>query len=498
MGNSTCSRRSFLKVSSWLAGTTLGFSSLGAGRVSGGLRLPEDQFLADVRSHLEDLDAEDAFSGAVLIARRGAILLGEAYGYAERAYNFRNRIDTKFNLGSLGKMFTAVSILQLAEAGRLSLDDELIKVLPDYPDREIASEITIYDLLTHTSGLGDIFTRKFWDTPKDRFDTLRAYVPIITGKPLLFKPGSRWSYSNAGFIVLGLVIQEVSGTDYFEYVRDHVFKRAGMIDTDNYKLYQDVPNMAVGYTMPAIAALTPVTTFPGDMSVPPRIKNSDFLQPGTSAGGGYSTVEDLLRFSQALQGHELLSERYSNLALTGKVATGLGTMKCGLGMMEDYINGVRIVGHRGGAPGISSNLDMYPGLGYTVAVMTNFDDAAILANERIRMRLADEAVARTITLPRAALAAFSGMYSPTMAEPSPAHDGAVQLPSMKITADSTGLWLVALMRYRLLPGSATEFLNDNAPYIRIIFEKNERGAVSGFDMWDSRSNRKLMSAAKMP
>jgi CubicO group peptidase (beta-lactamase class C family) len=437
--------------------------------------------VAQLRRHLDALAAQDAFSGTVLIARGREVLFEQAYGYADRAFNVRNRVDTKFNLGSMGKMFTAVAILQLAQAGRLSLDDTLAKLVPGYPDKDIAARITVYQLLTHTSGLGDIFNEKYRDTPKDRLDTIQAHLALFAGQPLLFEPGTKWSYSNAGYIVLGLIIERVSGQSYYDYVRQHIFKPARMINTDNYKLHDDVANLALGYTTPQAPGRPSALNFPGGL--PPagkRITNSDFLQPGASAGGGYSTVEDLLRFSQALQGHELLNEQYTTLAMKGKVATDRGTAQYAFGLIEDFINGVRIVGHSGGGPGINSNLDMYPQLGYTVAVMTNCDGAVALANERIRWWLTGRELPRAVRLDSEALETFTGTYQVSTADAGPRSGGDLPPVSLEIAADTEGLWLTSGTRHRLLPLSATEFFDDNAPALRVTFGTDGQGQVTGF------------------
>jgi CubicO group peptidase (beta-lactamase class C family) len=353
--------------------------------------LTDAQLVTALRAQLDQLSAADAFSGSVLVAKNGKVLFENAYGFADHAFSVPNKVDTKFNLGSMGKMFTAVAILQLAEQGKLSLSDTLIKLVPDYPDKDIAGKITVYQLLTHTSGLADMFNEKFFNTPKDRFATIEAHLPLFTGKPLLFEPGTKWSYSNAGFIVLGLVIQRVSGQSYYDYVREHVFKPTGMMNTDNFRPHDDVANLAVGYTASA-GASRGAFNLPGGSSSSPRITNIDFLQPGASAGGGYSTVEDLFRFAQALQGHKLLSREFTDLQMTGKVPTTRGTAKYAFGMIEDVVNGVRIVGHGGGGPGINSNLDMYPDTGYVVAVMSNYDGAADLLKDRIRLWLTGQPV----------------------------------------------------------------------------------------------------------
>jgi CubicO group peptidase (beta-lactamase class C family) len=386
-----------------------------------------------------------------------------------------------------------VSILQLVQQGKLSVDDRLITVLPDYPDKDIANKVTIYQLLTHTSGFGNYFRSKLYqNTPKDRFDTLAAHLPLFVGEPLLFEPATRWSYSNSGFIVLGLVIEKLSGETYNDYVRKHVFPPAGMTSTDNYQPHDDVPNFAIGYTTPPKAAEPGrrALDFPGGLPpAAPRITNVDFLEPSVSAGGGYSTVEDMLRFSRALQGCKLLDKVRTDLIMTGKVATPRAG-KYGFGMGEEFVDGVRIVGHNGGGAGIHSNLDMYPDLGYTAVVLTNLDGAYPLANERIRMWLTGQEFPRAIHLPSGALQAFVGTYA--VAFPGASGEG----PSMQIVAGREELWLTSGDRHRLVPLSATEFFDDNAPSARFAFSKTETGEIVGFTMTNKASTRPPLSATR--
>jgi len=437
-----------------------------APNVSTSPRMTDQQILQDLRSHIDQLVAQDRFSGTVLVAKDGQILFEHAYGDADHAFNVPNKVDTKFNLGSMGKMFTAVSILQLVQEGKLSLDDRLIKVVPDYPDKDIASKITVSQLLTHTSGLGDMFNQKFQDTPKDKLVTLQAHLPLFTGEPLLFDPGTQWSYSNAGFIVLGLVIEHVSGESYYDYVREHVFKPAGMINTDNYNIDADVPNLALGYT----------TGGPSAAPGAPRKTNLYFLQRGASAGGGYSTVGDLLRFSEALQKQKLLNKEYTDLGLTGKVPTTHKDAKYAFGMEEAFVNGVRIVGHGGGGPGISSNLDMYPALGYTVAIMSNYDGGAQIVNERLRRELTGQGLTQAIHLSPEALKNFVGKYQPA---PPPGAPAGMEFPPVVITADQEGLWLDPGMggKHRFLALSPTEFFDEDSPSVHLAFTKDEKSQV---------------------
>ena len=196
--------------------------------------------------------ASDAgeFSGVVLIARDGKPIFHKAYGAADRGLGVPNRPDTRFNLGSINKVFTQVAIGQLAEAGRLDFSDTIRKHLPDYPlPSPAADRITIQQLLTMSSGLGDFFGPAFDATPKNRLRTLADYLPLFAKEPLLFEPGTSRRYSNAGYIVLGLILEKVMGQSYFDYVRKHVFEPAGMKDTDSFELDAIVPNRATGYTL---------------------------------------------------------------------------------------------------------------------------------------------------------------------------------------------------------------------------------------------------------
>jgi D-alanyl-D-alanine carboxypeptidase len=334
----------------------------------------EADALAETRDYIEDLAAKDQFCGAVLIAKDGVPLLKEAYGLANRSYEVPNRVDTKFNLGSMNKMFTAVNILQLVEQGKLGFDDTIGDYLPGYPNKEVANQVTIHHLLTHTSGLGDIFTAEFARSAKDRFKDVRDYLPLFVDQPLKFEPGTQFSYSNAGFIVLGLIVEKVSGRTYFDYVMENIYRPSGMINTDAYELDYPVPNLSVGYTE--------VGAKDG------ALKNNYYtnLVKGSPAGGGYSTVEDLLNFSRALTDHELLSPELTKVLLEGKV-TRQGNVKYAYGFSDSTVNGHRLVGHGGGAPGVCSNLDIYVDLGYTVVVLSNTDEGCRLVYDFIREEL---------------------------------------------------------------------------------------------------------------
>jgi CubicO group peptidase (beta-lactamase class C family) len=424
-------------------------------------KMTDAQTIQDLGKNVDRLAAQDKFSGAVLVAKGNKILFEHAYGYADHAFNVLNKVDTKFNLGSMGKMFTGVAVLQLAQEGKLSLDDKLIKDMPDYPNKDVANQITIRQLLTHTSGLGDFFGPEFIGSSMAKFDTLESLLPLFVDKPLQSEPGAKWSYSNAGFIVLGLVIQHVSGESYYDYVRTHIFEPAGMTNTGNFPWDADVPDRAMGYMS-------------GGSPGAPRKSNIFVLQRGGSAGGGYSTVGDLLKFATALEEGKLLNKTYTDMDMTGQVATSRLGVKYGFGMEESFVNGVRIVGHAGGGPGINSNLDIYPGLGYTVAIMSNYDNAMPLVNQRLQIELTGESLPKAVQLSPDVLKSFAGTYRPAAVE-----GLRITPPPLVIMADEQGLWLQFMgPKRRFVPASPETFFDPDLPNTRLDFAKDEKGQIT--------------------
>ena len=314
------------------------------------------------------------FSGAVAVARGNKVIYEHACGLASRAWSAPNRVDTKFNLGSMNKMFTAVAIAQLVDAGKLAYTDTLAKAWPEYPNRAGAEKVTIHQLLTHTSGLGDYFTDDYERTSKDRLRTIADYLPLFADKPLAFAPGTKFRYSNAGFMVLGGVVQRVSGEDYFEYVRRHVTAPAGMASTDAFEMDHDVPNLAIGYT--------PDRASPEQPLVLGKVKNNLYLHvvKGGPAGGGFSTTGDLVRFADALLHGKLVAPAQVTTLTTSR---GGPEPEYAYGFHVETFEGQRWFGHNGGFDGINASLVVFPDSGLTLATMANMDPPAA---ERISTR----------------------------------------------------------------------------------------------------------------
>ena len=322
-------------------------------------RLSEPALIAALRSRMDSDVAADRFAGVVLLAKNGKPIFAEAYGLADREKQVANSLTTRFRIGSMNKMFTATSILQLAQAGKLKLDDPLDRFLPDYPNKNLASKVTIHHLLTHTGGTGDFFGPEF-AAHRLETRTLQDYVTLFGTRDVAFEPGSKWAYSNYGFLLLGLVVEKAAGVSYYDYVRDHIYTPAGMTGTSSQPEAEVVPDRSIGYMRVA-----------GKWQ-----RNTDTLPyRGTSAGGGYSTAEDFLRFANAIAGHTLLNASYTDLLTTGTVDAP-GGQKYAYGFGDFRSDGVRFFGHSGGAPGMNGDLRIYPESGYTVVALANMDPPA--------------------------------------------------------------------------------------------------------------------------
>lgn len=313
--------------------------------------------MADATAKLEALRAQDALSGALLVARNGEVLLDWRGGEANREGGIPVDADTRFRLASSNKMFTSVGILQLVQTGKLGLDDTIGMHLPDYPNKAVAGAVTVRQLLTHTSGLGDFFGDDF-DQYSASLKTLDDYVQRFAKDPPQFTPGSQDSYSNYGFIVLGRIIEAVSGQSYYAYVEEHILRPARMAGTGFEPETVTVPQRAVAYTKQDGQWMRETKSLPWR---------------GMSAGGGYSTVGDMMKFAEALQSGKLVSPALLQQATTAqnhKGWYGYGFVVQGEGREHQY-------GHEGGAPGSNSAIVVLPAQGYVIVGLANVDPDAI-------------------------------------------------------------------------------------------------------------------------
>ncbi|MGW0665380.1 serine hydrolase domain-containing protein [Streptodolium elevatio] len=370
------------------------------------------------RSGLERLAAEGTFAGSVLIAKDGQPILASGFGLADRSRKIPNDVATKFCVASIGKSFTSVAIARLAEQRKLAFEDPVGKHVPGLP-AAIADRVTIHHLLTHTSGMGDVLGP---GTAFDPAQSVAGLMPVIAAQPLAFEPGSRFQYSNSGFITLGAVIEHASGESYADHLRRQVFTPAGMTDTgvQPYKPV-DVPNMAHGYALVgADGKVLPPGSSTGTVnSSDATLRDiADQVQFANPSGAAYSTVTDLFNFARAVSENRLLGPEMTNVLLTGKDLPNRGPASGGppvlsggpggngqapapggppggppggapsrvryaYGFQDETLDNTRIVGHNGGTPGYGGQLDIYLGRGTIVVVLCN-QDSAQMPSEAIR------------------------------------------------------------------------------------------------------------------
>jgi D-alanyl-D-alanine carboxypeptidase len=310
----------------------------------------DEDLVTQVRNHVDGLRGADSFSGVVLIAHDGHIVLQQAWGMADTAKRIPNTTETQFCIGSMNKMFTAVAILQLVQQGKLALDKPIATWWPDYPNHDLAARVTIRELLNHSGGTGDIFTADY-EAHRLETRTLADYVKLFGNRAVAFEPGTRMEYSNYGFILLGRIIEIVSGEPYQTYVQRHIYEPAGMLHTDSRPESDHAAGRAVGYKRG-----------PGGL-----VANTDTMPwSGTSAGGGYSTVGDLYLFALALQAGKLLSPELMTEATRGSAVRS----DYGLGF---YVLPDGGYGHGGGSPGINGELHILPRRGYALVALANRD-----------------------------------------------------------------------------------------------------------------------------
>lgn len=309
-------------------------------------RMTEAQVVDSLAARLERESRAGRFAGTVRLERRGSVLFERAYGLADAQVGRANTVATRFNLGSIDKLFTQAAIAVLIDQGKLALDDTLARHLPDFP-RDKASRITIRQLLDMQSGLGDFFGERYEAADRDRLRELRDWLPLFADRPLEFEPGHGRRYSNAGYLILGLVVERLTGRPYRDAVRELVFEPAGMTETSSLAKDARTGDVARGYTRRG----TGEGLQTNESTLPWR---------GTSAGGGYSTVADLARFAQALR--------------EGRIATG-GSARHILRLAPRLEGGFEIqIAAAGGSPGVNGALEAETD--WTLVVLTNLDPPA--------------------------------------------------------------------------------------------------------------------------
>ncbi|MCP3027693.1 serine hydrolase [Halobacillus sp. A5] len=321
------------------------------------------------------------FSGVVYLKREERVEIERAYGYADRAEERLNTVHTRFGIASGCKLFTAVAICQLVEKGVLTLDTRLKDCLDiDFPHFD--DGVTIHHLLTHTSGIPDYFDEEvmsdFEDLWKDRpvyqMKSPNDFLPLFQSNPLKFQPGERFHYNNAGYILLGLIIEQHTGRLFTEYVEADIFQKAGMKSSGYFPLDQLPKDTAVGY----IDNKENHTWRTNIYSIPAK---------GGPDGGAFTSAPDMIAFWRALLGHQLLNEDMTAALLTPHVTVKDG-IHYGYGVwMNQQGNKITKYHVMGYDPGVSFRSSFYPGHEVTLVLSSNQESGAFEMTREIEEEL---------------------------------------------------------------------------------------------------------------
>jgi CubicO group peptidase (beta-lactamase class C family) len=288
------------------------------------------------------------FNGTVLVMQKGKAIYKKAFGMADREWNIANTVNTKYRIGSVTKQFTAACILQLAEQGKLNLDDKLSKYISDYPKGD---SITIHMLLNHTSGIKN-YTAIPEFFPKAALPlSIDTMIALFKNKPFDFSPGTKWSYSNSGFFLLGVIVEKTSGKTFNNYLLDNIIKKLGLKNTLMDNLDSVLTYRAKGYGQ-------------NEQDVWQHAMYISMEGP-YSAGAMVSTVDDLYRWTKALHNNQVISA-----ASTKKMLTPYKE-NYGYGIGIDSLKTHKRVSHNGGIPGFASYLGYFPVDDICVAIISN-------------------------------------------------------------------------------------------------------------------------------
>lgn len=392
------------------------------------------------------------FMGSVLVARNGKIIFSKGYGMADLEWNAPNSSTTRFNIASITKQFTAASILLLEERAKLRTDDLVKEFFPDAPPSW--DKVTIYHLLTHTSGISN-GAATYEPGPPEKL--------VLHDAPLNFQPGEQWEYTNLGYIVLGYLVEKISGQTYEAFVRENIFKPLGMKDSGLISFVTVIPRRATGY-------------WPGNNG----IENSDRPDPryGFSAGALYSSTEDLLRWEEGLFGGRLLSS-----ASLRKMTTPLKS-DYGCGLYIHRVNGRLIVEHDGNNVGFNSVMAYYPEEKLAIIVLANLNGTVTGAMTKALAAVAHgeappiPSIHKEITLPKGLLARYAGTYR-------------FQKYSLKMVPEGNHLLVEFDNGFTLavFPESETQFFSKPWP-TRFRFSQDGRGEFTVLTRYDGEKEEK--------
>lgn len=460
---SALAARPKLGLTAWqiarIAGRADEAALLAARGADAGLPLPSPE--AIVEAMFLELTAGRTAGAAVLVSRDGKVVFERGFGYASLEHGVRITPATKFRIGSITKQFTAAAILRLQEQGKLSVGDRLSRFLPDFPRAE---EVTLHHLLTHTSGLHSYTNKPDFLRTVTVPTTSEELIASFKNDPFDFAPGTKWDYCNSGYLLLGHLVEKVSGQPYGDFLRAQFFEPLGMKDTGVHRNDAILEDEATGYFQE------------GD--VLRKALNWDMSRAG-GAGALYSTVGDLARWNEAVFGGRVLGPDSLKAALTPVAVAGAERLPdegYGYGWFVGKLRGLEEVQHGGGLQGFISQLSRYPGERLTVVVLANAAPpvpgllpgtlARDIAQVYLGHRMADRPSAKALMLPPAALDSFVGRYD---------YGG----PVLTVTREGSQLYaqLTGQPRFEIFARGEAEFFW-KVVEAKITFVKDANGRVT--------------------
>lgn len=390
------------------------------------------------------------FSGDVLVAQKEKIIYEKAFGLANKEWNIPNTIETKFRIGSITKQFTAAAILQLAEKGKLNLEDNLNKYFPDFPKGD---SVTIHMLLNHTSGIKSFTSLPNFSSLQTLPYSKDSVVAVFKNQPYDFSPGTSWNYSNSGYFLLGYIIEKASGQSYSTYVYENEIKKAGLKNTAVNQLDSILMYRASGYD-----------------KTPAGWKNAEYISMEFpySAGALFSTVEDLYAWEKALYEGKIISQ-----VMVIKMTTPY-LHQYGYGLGIDSFQNHKRIGHSGGIPGFQSYSGYYPSDDVSIIVLSNYNSGAVGIANALAATLFDMPVVapyqhKEVKIDASILNRYEGKFQ----------NSDHSIDTLKVKAGKLYIHPQGdSNEYELKPESETKFFLAVDPDYQFEFEVDKRGTIT--------------------
>lgn len=431
------------------------------------LTLAQNSFDQDLGDYIDFRTRKGRYSGVTSIFKNGELIFQNVGGEANRSWSVPNRPDTRFNLASGTKMFTATGIGILADRGLLNLDDKIGDHFPEFPNGRIARSVSLKELLSHTSGLSDLFFEKsYLESDKNRLRSLKDYDRFLSSLRKTEVPQNHILYSNSNYIILGRIIEKVAGVSYYDFVNHEIFERSGMQNTGFYEADLVIKNLAEGYSTDRQASM--------EFGVPndKKLRKNSYMKAvkGMPAGGAYSTTRDMYLFMEALISGQIITQ-ITLKTMTTEVQGGYG-----LGFQVYEQNGVQLWGHSGGFYGVSTMVFYLPSTGHTFVSLTNSDFAAQPVFDRFINLLTGVKTYQPIAVDSGTIKSFGGLYE--------VYEG--EMLSRQISIEPQKDLLIFDKELEFYPIGTDRFFDIDNDLFTLSFIRDATDKIIGFERTDGR------------